>query len=70
MQINGNNYKPKNFSTLAICLLNAASKSAFSLSVILLASKWQDIKRRSLQFHLLANDGAHFFFANFYCSER
>ena len=27
-------------------------------------------KKKSVHHHLLTNVGAHFFFANFYCSER
>ena len=31
------------------------------------SKNWQ---KKSVHHHLLTNDGAHFFFANFYCSER
>ena len=37
------------------------------LFIYLYSKNWQ---KKSVHHHLLTNDGAHFFFANLYCSER
>ena len=48
-------------------VLLAPRLSTKVLFIFRCSKNWQ---KKSVHHHLLANDGAHFFFANFYCRER